>query len=69
MNAHRPASGQPEPWGSLFSQNNFEPEQVFTATTFDHSDEVSGETVKIFDKVVSGLDKYRLHQLSVIQMR
>jgi len=28
MNAHRPASGQPEPGGPIFSQNNFEPEQV-----------------------------------------
>ena len=47
MNAHRPVSGQPEPGGPLFSQNNFYCAQVFTAPTSCHSDEVSGGKVKI----------------------
>ena len=47
MNAHRPASGQPEPGGPQFWQNNFDWAQVFTAPTSCHSDEESGGTVKI----------------------
>ena len=47
MNAHRPASGQPEPGGPQFWRNNFYCAQVFTAPNFYHSDEVSGGTVKI----------------------
>ena len=47
MNSQRPASGQPEPGGPQFLQNNLEVAQVHLATTFYDSDEVSGGTVKI----------------------
>ena len=47
MNAHRPASGQPEPGAPNFGKINFEVGQVPRAPTSCHSDEVSGGTVKI----------------------
>ena len=47
MNAHRPASGEPELGGPQFLQNNLKVSQVPVTQTFCHSGEESGAKILI----------------------